>query len=57
MTEKELRQKRDELVKSNPQREKLIDSKENMNRLISRLKTDKIFRYILDNSKIKTTYV
>jgi trigger factor len=57
VTEKELRQKRDELVKSSPQREKLIDSKENMNRLISRLKTDKIFGYILDNSKIKTTYV
>jgi len=55
VTEEELAQKKQEILDSNPGKEDLVENyfRDGYDRLISRLKIDKIFRFIKENSKIK----
>lgn len=56
VSSEEANEHQEKMIKSSPGKEKMIERyfKENSDRLISQLKTDKIFKFILDNSKIKT---
>jgi len=55
VTDEELAQKKQEILNSNPGKEELVEKyfRDGYERLISRLKIDKIFKFIKENSKIK----
>jgi len=55
VTDEELAQKKQEILNSNPGKEELVEKyfRDGYDRLISRLKIDKIFKFIKENSKIK----
>ncbi|OIO72207.1 MAG: trigger factor [Elusimicrobia bacterium CG1_02_37_114] len=62
VTQDEINQKKEEIVNSNPNHRKedltqLIETQENMDRLISHIKSDKIYKFILDNAKITVKHV
>ncbi len=54
VTEEDIKQKKQEILNSNPGREKLVEEyfTKEYDKLISRLKIDKIFKFIKENSKI-----
>ncbi|OGS21711.1 MAG: trigger factor [Elusimicrobia bacterium RIFOXYA2_FULL_39_19] len=57
--EKDLEEKKEEARKSNPGRESQVDKyfEDNKDKLISQIKTDKIFKFITDNAKIKESVI
>ncbi|MBU0952637.1 MAG: trigger factor [Elusimicrobia bacterium] len=57
--DEDLKLKKDELVKSNPGKESQLEKyfTDEREKLISQIKTDKIFKFIIENSKIKEVAV
>ena len=61
VNDQDIKDMRENLKKANPGREKSIEeqfaNQRIVDRLTSRIKTDKIFKFMLDNAKIKTVKV